>query len=197
MRISGGVLRGRRLATGGGDIRPTQDRVREALFSSLAAEVPGCRFLDLFAGSGAVGIEAWSRGAGEVWWVEREARTFQALRRNVEELCTERAARSLPDGPEAPGATHPVRSDAGAFLAHWQGAAPFDLIYVDPPYAETAVWARKTLMAVKSRSMLQSTGIVILEAAAGGEPIPACEGWQSTQVRRYGSSELHYFVETQ
>jgi 16S rRNA (guanine966-N2)-methyltransferase len=182
--------------TGGGELRPTQDRVREALFSSLAERMPGCRFLDLFAGSGAVGIEAWSRGAAEVWWVERDARVFQALSRNVGELCTERAARSLPDGPEVPGVTHPVRSDVGAFLGHWTGAAPFDLIYVDPPYAETAEWARKTLMAVKSHSMLQPMGILTVEAAAGGDPVPACEGWQCTRVRRYGSTALHFFVET-
>ena len=91
MRVSGGALGGRRIEVPGGDrVRPTQDMVRQALFSSLAALVPECRFLDLFAGSGAVGLEAWSRGAAHVTWVERDPRTLAVLRGNVASLALNR-----------------------------------------------------------------------------------------------------------
>jgi 16S rRNA (guanine(966)-N(2))-methyltransferase RsmD len=88
MRVTGGTLGGRLLKVPKGDaVRPTQDMVRQALFSSFATLVPGSRFLDLFAGSGAVGLEAWSRGAAYVCWVESDPRAFRVLKENVETLC--------------------------------------------------------------------------------------------------------------
>ncbi|MBR1608286.1 MAG: RsmD family RNA methyltransferase, partial [Kiritimatiellae bacterium] len=90
MRISGGSLRGRPLVSPPeGVMRPTQDAVREAVFSMLAAVVQDCGFLDLFAGTGAVGLEAWSRGAARVTWVENGPRSLRALSANLAKCCGE------------------------------------------------------------------------------------------------------------
>ena len=118
MRIVAGEHKGRRLvAPKGTRTRPTADRVREALFSMLG-ELSGARVLDLFAGSGALGIEALSRGAASAVFVERDARAAAAITRNLEAI----------------GATAAEvrREDVQHFLARVEG--PFDLVFVDPPY---------------------------------------------------------------
>jgi 16S rRNA (guanine966-N2)-methyltransferase len=117
VRVVAGAYKGRRLqAPKGPRTRPTADRVREALFSMLGS-VEGAQVLDLFAGSGALGIEALSRGAASAVFVEREPRALEALRRNLDPLDAE---------------TTVVRQDALRFLARAEG--PFDLVFVDPPY---------------------------------------------------------------
>lgn len=119
MRVVAGELRGRRLAAPAGPVtRPTADRVREALFSILG-DVSGLRVLDLFAGSGALGIEALSRGASQAVFVDSSRRAVAAIRSNLTAL-----------GLEAP--VH--RQDALAFLAGSGGGAGFDLAFLDPPY---------------------------------------------------------------
>jgi 16S rRNA (guanine966-N2)-methyltransferase len=118
MRVVAGDFKGRRLvAPRGRDVRPTADRVREALFSILGP-LEDLRVLDLFAGSGALGIEALSRRAREVVFVDEDRHAIDAVRRNLAVL-----------GIEAP--LH--RQDALAFLA--AGPAPFDLVFIDPPYS--------------------------------------------------------------
>jgi 16S rRNA (guanine966-N2)-methyltransferase len=118
MRVVAGEYRGRRLeAPAGHSTRPTADRVREALFSILG-DVGGAAVLDLYAGSGALGIEALSRGAAEATFVERDARALAAVRANLGAL-----------GAVA----RVVRSDAIAFLERAEGAA-YDLVFLDPPY---------------------------------------------------------------
>jgi 16S rRNA (guanine(966)-N(2))-methyltransferase RsmD len=125
MRIVAGTHGGRRLiAPRGRDTRPTSDRVREALFSILGERVDGARVLDLFAGTGALGLEALSRGAAEATFVDRDAAAVAAVRANLEAL-----------GLRA--AVH--RRDALAFLRG--GAGPFDLAFLDPPYREAAALA--------------------------------------------------------
>ena len=121
MRVVAGTFKGRRLsAPPGKGVRPTADRVREALFSILGT-VEGMRVLDLFAGSGALGIEALSRGASEAVFVERDARAVAALRRNLATV-----------GVRA--AVH--RRDALAYLSSAaRGGASFDLVFLDPPYS--------------------------------------------------------------
>ncbi|CAA9513524.1 MAG: 16S rRNA (guanine(966)-N(2))-methyltransferase [uncultured Solirubrobacterales bacterium] len=119
MRVVAGHLRGRRLtAPPGRDTRPTSDRVREALFS-IVGPLDGARVLDLFAGSGALGIEALSRGARSATFVERDARAVAVMRRNLEALRLSDAA------------LH--RRDALAFLR--AANATYDLIFLDPPYS--------------------------------------------------------------
>jgi 16S rRNA (guanine966-N2)-methyltransferase len=124
VRVVAGEFKGRRLhAPRGARTRPTADRVREALFSMLG-DVSGARVLDLYAGSGALGIEALSRGAESALFVERDRQALAALRRNLDAV-----APSL----GATGRRADVRAqDAARFLAHPDGA--FDLVFCDPPY---------------------------------------------------------------
>jgi len=125
MRITGGVARGIPLSMGKArDLRPATDRMREAVFSSLGPMVEGARVLDLFAGTGAYGLEAWSRGAREVCAVERDGRAVAALKGNRQAV-----ARSL--GRDA--AAVEVRT---ADLYKWEPAGRFELIFADPPYPE-------------------------------------------------------------
>ena len=110
MRITSGHLKGRTIRVPAAGVRPSQDRLRESLFSSLGGRLDGWRVLDLFAGSGALGLEAWSRGAHEVVWIESHPRTFAVLRENVRALCL----------PEAETTRHArcVRGDAMS-LQRW------------------------------------------------------------------------------
>jgi len=187
LKISGGTLRGRRIATPPGDLRPTQEKVRQALFSALGPVIPGCRFLDLFAGSGAVGLEAASRGAGSVCWVESDRRVFRTLRDNVAELCV---------GPDI-GGMRPVCGDAVAFLKDGAMGGTYDIIFADPPYADDPRerrndWLRKTLQALKAGPILAPKGVFVAEQGAD-EPVPAVEGWAVTWDRTYGGTRLRFF----
>lgn len=119
LRIIGGELRGRKINfPDAPDLRPTPDRVRETLFNWLQMQIPGARCLDLFAGSGALGLEALSRGAAAVVFVERDARVLQKLLENLALLRQDKG--------------HCVQASAEQFL---RGAAePFDVVFLDPPF---------------------------------------------------------------
>jgi len=182
MRIVAGAARGRRLVVPAGDVvRPTADRVREALFSSLAPLLPGAAVLDAFAGSGALGLEARSRGAERVTLIERDRRALTALERNV-------AAVDL--GGTLVIAGDALRLAAGGAIA----GAPFDLVLLDPPYAldEAAV---TTLLEDLVASLADGATVVLERATAAPEP-----RWPATLVpqrpRRYGSTTLHRAVRT-
>jgi RNA methyltransferase, RsmD family len=123
MRIIAGEFGGRRLkAPPGGGTRPTGERVREAWFSIIAGALPGATVLDLFAGSGALGLEALSRGARRVHFVERGRRALNALRDNVRAL-------------DVVDRVHIVSGDGVGFVERIEGC-PFDLAFADPPYDE-------------------------------------------------------------
>ncbi len=127
MRVVAGQLRGRRLiAPPGRGTRPTSDRVREALFSILGP-LGGARVLDLFAGSGALGIESLSRGARHATFVDRDARAIAAIGRNLAALELDTAVVD--------------RRDALAFLS--QATGPWDLVFLDPPYDDAPGWGDK------------------------------------------------------
>jgi 16S rRNA (guanine966-N2)-methyltransferase len=121
MRVIAGDFRGRRLqAPPGAGTRPTSDRVREALFSVLGDRVPGARVLDLFAGSGALGIEALSRGAAEATFVDSAPAAIRAVKANLDTLDADAEVR---------------RADARRFLGSARAAArQYDLVFLDPPY---------------------------------------------------------------
>ena len=144
LRVIGGEWRGRQLQTVRGQLtRPLLDSVREALFNVLATRIPGAEVWDLFAGTGATGIEALSRGAGRVWFVEKSNQALAVLRDNLEAL-----------GPAALERGHVVRADAWEPLAAAaegpEVEAP-DLIFLDPPYA--AVEEDPSRSAVRARRL--------------------------------------------
>ena len=188
MRIAGGSLRGRTLAAPSSDfLRPTQDAVREALFSMLASVLPGASFLDLYAGTGAVGLEAWSRGAGAVAWVERSPRSLRTLEANLAK-CFGAAG--------APPALRLFRADVGAWLK--RPALPpgsVSIVFADPPYVEREGepdGMSALLAAVRDSGLLAPVSFFVAEQRAG-TPLPACEGFDLLRDRRYGRTQLSLF----
>ena len=177
MRITGGEYGGRTLLVPKSDaIRPTQDRVREALFSMLQCEVPGSDFLDLFAGTGAVGLEAISRGAARVTFVEMNGRHIDVLRRNIAAIT-----------PSA--ATDVVRADAYRYLASYAGAG-FSVAFADPPYAlgEEKGYA-SVLATLAERGVVRPGGVFVAEMTAV-QKAESTPGWTLLRDRTYGKTRL-------
>jgi 16S rRNA (guanine966-N2)-methyltransferase len=177
MRIIAGAARGRRLVVpAGGTVRPTADRVREALFSSLAPLLPGASVLDAFAGSGALGLEARSRGAAHVTLIEQDRRALTALLRNVDAVGL--------DGLDV------VAGDALRIVATGRPTgAPFDLVLLDPPYALT-----EDALAVLLGDLvaaLADGATVVVERATSAPPPRWPPALQPASERRYGSTRLH------
>jgi 16S rRNA (guanine966-N2)-methyltransferase len=175
LRIIGGTWRGRKLRfPAAALIRPTPDRVRETLFNWLGARVTGARCLDLFAGSGALGLEALSRGAAHVTFVECNAAAARGLReRLVEWGATDRA--------------RVVRSDAAKFLA---GAAePFDLVFLDPPFASRLL--AEVAPRLESGGWLAAGARIYVECPARGglPPLPAV--WTALKAKQAGEVGYH------
>jgi len=177
VRVIAGEAKGRRLAgIRQGDLRPTTDRVREALFSTLGPAVAGARVLDLFAGSGAVGIEALSRGAAAAVFVDSDPEAVAAIRANLE--LTGLAGRASVQ-----------RLPAAQFVSRGARAAggPFDVAFLDPPYR--AGFPADLLAALAASGMLTERAEVIVESAALTEPPPVA-GLVPLLVRRYGDTSL-------
>lgn len=180
-RIIGGSAGGRRLKTPTGDsTRPTSDRVREALFSAVDAAVgsiTGLRFLDVYAGSGAVGLEARSRGAGVVTLVEHNRRTAALIRENattlgltgVDVLATA-AARAL---------AHPPR-------------APYDIVFLDPPYAVPVEDVVVALEALRDHDWLTRDALVVVERSSRGPELVWPAGFTGDRTKKYGETTLWY-----
>jgi len=182
MRIIGGEHRGRRLfAPEGQATRPTSEKVREALFDILGSRVEGATFCDLYAGTGAVGLEALSRGAASCVFVERQGKALGALRRNIEMLGAARAARVLAmDAVQA----LKVLEDEGHQT---------DLLFCDPPYAD-ARWP-VILAGLGERTILAPRALVLVEHAV--KVLPACpEGLQQGKSYKYGDTGLTIFEKT-
>lgn len=170
LRIIAGELGGRRIsAPPGRGTRPTREMVREAWFSALADAVPGARAADLFAGSGALGIEALSRGAASVDFVESDRRTAAVIRENLEAL-------------DLAGRSRLVRRDVGAFLDDGV-EEPYDLALADPPYGSE--WPGRLAARLASRPF---TRLLAVEHAPGELEGAAGVIWQ----REYGDSALSF-----
>ena len=153
MRVIAGTYRGRRLyGPETQTLRPTSDRVREALFSILCNRLPHCRFLDLYAGTGAVGIEALSRGAEHVTAVEADRNAVNLLNRN-KHLCQIGSELTIRPHTVEQFVRHPD---------HWDG--PYDVVFADPPYAETARFS-SLLSESMLRSLITADAWLILEHA--------------------------------
>ncbi|MGD8861811.1 MAG: 16S rRNA (guanine(966)-N(2))-methyltransferase RsmD [Myxococcales bacterium] len=184
MRIVGGELGGRRLqAPAGSDTRPTTDRVREAIASALQARdlLDGAVVLDLFAGSGALGFEALSRGAARVLSVDRDGRALRCVQHNAGALGVQaRAARLKVDLLRDP-------ERAAARIAE-VAAGPYSLVFADPPYA--AVVALPALLrALVQARLLADDASVVIEHGKGEAPDPP-EGFSELSHYRHGDSEV-------
>ncbi|GAB3644705.1 RsmD family RNA methyltransferase [Glycomyces tarimensis] len=179
-RIIAGALKGRRLATPPGDrTRPTADRVREALFNSLApgGDLEGLRFADLYAGSGAVGIEAVSRGAEHALFVESHALTAKLLRRNIADL----------DVSGALVVSAPVEKALAA-----EPEEPYDIVFADPPYAVTDAAIGAMLDALVGNHWLAPDADVVIERGGRDASVPWPAKIAEDRVRRYGTTALCY-----
>lgn len=177
-RIIAGSARGRRLAVPPRGTRPTTDRVREALFSALGAELgswSGLRVADLFAGSGALGLEALSRGAAHALLVERDRRAVAVLRANV--LVVARAGAEV------------VGRDVRVVLAD-PPQAPYEVVLADPPYDLPATGLTDVLRSLTAHDWLTEGALVVLERGRDGEP-EWPEGYRPRWRREYGDTVLH------
>jgi 16S rRNA (guanine966-N2)-methyltransferase len=188
-RVIAGEAGGRRLAVPAGrDTRPTSDRAKEGLFAavtSIMGSLTGTRVLDLYAGSGAVGLEALSRGAGHVLLVESGARAARVIRQNIEaiglggaEVITDRVERVLARGPGPAG-------------------GEYDMVFADPPYAlaDRQVSAMLSLVAgagTAGRAWLARGALVIVERATRSGPVRWPEGIAPDRARRYGEATFWY-----
>ena len=177
MRITGGRFAGRRLVVPAGGVRPTADRVRESLFARLG-DLAGQRVLDLFAGSGALGFEALSRGAAAVLFGDRSQAALAAVRRNA-------AALGVEDAIEL------RRGEALALLRRLAGTPRFDLAFLDPPYA--AGYLDETLGALAAASLLAPDALVVAESDRRHPPGQVA-GLAAIDERRYGDTLITWFV---
>jgi 16S rRNA (guanine966-N2)-methyltransferase len=180
-RIIAGSARGRRLKAPAGDrTRPTSDRVREALFSSIDSDLgslAGRRFLDLYAGSGAVGLEARSRGAAAVTLVEQDRRTSALIRENLRSLGF--------SGVD-------VVTGAVSRVLAGRPSAPYDVVFLDPPYALVTDAVLENLTALLRHEWLAKEALVVVERSSRAGLPSWPEGFIAARSRRYGETTLWY-----
>ena len=183
MKIIAGQAKGLPLLVPRGEVRPTQDRVREALFGILQSMVPGARALDLFCGTGSVGLEALSRGASRVCMVDASRSACQTARRNLE--------RSKLTGGVI------VQSDCLAFTRRER--ATYDIIFADPPYCKAPGDQDmiSELLQGRVRELLRENGLFIAEAqlgyGVGDERTREFPDWQLIDTRSYGKNTLLFY----
>ncbi len=177
MRVIAGSAGGIRLAVPKRGVRPTMDRVKAAIFSSLGDTVVGARVLDLFAGSGALGIEALSRGASSVVFVEADRQSTEIIEGNFAKTKLKGRIR---------------QQDAFDFLRHASGAERFDIIFADPPYEKTQDGERfteKLLANEQLAQLMDADGIFVLEKQPD-EALPEMKHWRLLRQKRYGATEV-------
>ena len=177
MRVIAGSAGGLRLAAPKRGVRPTMDRVKAAIFSSLGDTVIGARVLDLFAGSGALGIEALSRGAASVLFVEGDRQSIAAIKENLAKV----------------NLTGRIRQEnVFDFLRRSAGMENFQIIFADPPYEQTKSGERYTEKLLSNEvlpQLLDSDGVFVLEKRPN-ELIPATNLWDVVRARKYGATEV-------
>jgi 16S rRNA (guanine966-N2)-methyltransferase len=178
-RVIAGAARGRRLAVPPSGVRPTGDRAREGLFNALSTllDLEGAAVLDLYAGSGALGLEALSRGAAQVVFVESGARVLPVLRKNL-------ATVGLPGGRVVAGSVPAVVAG--------QPPARFDLVLADPPYATPAEEVVQVLASLADRGWLADGAVVVVERSARERPWEWPTPLAGLRDRRYGEALLRY-----
>ncbi len=168
---------GRRIAVPPRGTRPTTDRVRESLFNVLTARIDldGASVLDLYAGSGALGLEALSRGAATAVFVESDQRAATVIGQNIETL-------------GASGAS--VRRGTVASVLALGAERPVDLVFADPPYDLGEAEVSEMLTALTARGWTTTGSVVVVERGASGPELSWPDGWEAWQARRYGDTRL-------
>ena len=177
MRVITGKARGVLLKTPDGmNTRPTADRVKEAVFSIINFDVPCAKILDLFAGTGQLGIEALSRGADKAVFVDEREDACRLVRENLKRSKLESSAQV-------------VRGDAISFLSRTK--EKFDIIFLDPPYAQDLL--ENSLNLISEIDILQSGGIIVTERPAGKDLLCAFAGYKRSKDYKYGSTLITIF----
>jgi len=181
MRIISGTSKGRRLATRKSQaLRPTSDRVKESMFDILGAEVQGKVVLDLYAGTGNLGIEALSRGATRAFFVEKGRQALRVIQKNLSECGMQERAELLPKD---------VLRAIGILK---EREACFDLMFMDPPYAKGLI--QRTLMKLRANPIYHEDSILVVEHDRR-EPIPEQSGgWELIRQRRIGDTVLSFLT---
>lgn len=175
LRLIGGQYRGRRLSIADIEgLRPTGDRQRETLFNWLQFEMAGARVADLFAGTGALGLEAASRGAGQVWLVEKHSRAVAHLRAAVAQLKCDAEV---------------VSGDAIEWLSR-TSAGPFDIVFVDPPFSDE-LWQPVLYSLIENRRL--APGAWVYVEAPKSHPLAVPEGFELTKEKHNGDVCLRLF----
>ena len=181
MRIIAGTAGGIRLQVPGAVARPTSDRVREALFSILGVRVESARILDLFAGSGALGLEALSRGARRADFVEQDRKACRVIEANLGKARLADQARV-------------VNREAVAFLR--RATVGYDLVFADPPYTKRdgdVDFAAGLMADTNLLRVISPDGMVVLETAKGHVKTVPADGWELLDSRIYGDTEVSFF----
>ena len=180
MRVIAGTARSMPLRTVKGlDVRPTTDRTKETLFNILMPDIPYCRFLDLFAGSGSIGIEALSRGAREAVFVEKSGRICALIKENLEFT-------------KLIGGAKIMQADALSAVARLEGGAPFDIIFMDPPFMQGL--EKDVLFALSQSSLVGEETLVVVEADPRTDFSYTEElGFETVKHKIYGKSS-HLFL---
>jgi 16S rRNA (guanine966-N2)-methyltransferase len=177
MRVIAGRAGGVRLAVPKRGVRPTMDRVKAAIFSSLGDAIIGARVLDLFAGSGALGIEALSRGACSVLFVEEDRQSTSIIEKNLAKTKFAASVR---------------RQSVSYFLRYASGTEKFQIVFADPPYEKTKSGERFTEELLTSRKLtelLAPGGVFVLEKRPG-EVLPETKLWRVARQKKYGATEV-------
>lgn len=177
MRVIAGSAGGIQLHVPKRGVRPTMDRVKAAIFSSLGDAVIGARVLDLFAGSGALGIEALSRGAASALFVDEDRESIASTEKNLGKAKLQGRVRE---------------QDVFEFLRHFTSPERFEIIFADPPYEKTKAGERFTEKLLSSETLpllLEPNGVFVLEKRPA-EEIPMTKRWEIIRNKRYGSTEV-------
>jgi 16S rRNA (guanine966-N2)-methyltransferase len=205
MRITSGILKGRTFKVPKIGVRPTTERTREAVFSSVAAYVPGARVLDLFAGAGGLGLEAWSRGAAHVTAVEKVSNHWKNLQQNFQSLepASSDFSASRREGDPSFQPLEKQKGAGSACLGRWEvvradvydylkrAPGPFDLIFADPPYDEVDL---PKLLEVLGDA-LAPEGLLVFEMHKRDSYTLSPE-WTCLKEKKYGSTKVVFLERT-
>ncbi len=183
MRIISGKYRGSKLVSfKDNHIRPTTDRVKESLFNTIAAYVPEAEVLDLFSGTGSLGLEALSRGASSVIFVDKNKLSIKILKKNIETLKVENGYSIS-------------QIDVMSYLSKNNFEKKFDVIFIDPPFTEKM--ADKVMAAVATANLLNDEGIICIESSDWEKIKDSYEGLELYKRKSYGDKHLSMYIKKQ